>query len=118
MKKGKKELLLMAVILLIAAAGFFINYLTHRHPAAAAEVSVDGQTTAVYDLSRDLETTIQGYDGGTNHLVIQDGVLWIDEATCPDKVCIHQGKISMNGELVVCLPNRVIVKIKEQEPAS
>ena len=115
MKKGKKELLLMAVILLIAAAGFFINYLTHRHPAAAAEVIVDGQTTAVYDLSRDLETTIQGYDGGTNHLVIQDGVLWIDEATCPDKVCIHQGKISMNGELVVCLPNRVIVKIKEQK---
>ena len=115
MKKGKKELLLAAVILLIAAAGFFINYLNHRQPAVMAEVNVDGQVVASYDLHQNLETTIQGYNGGTNHLVIQDGFLWIDEATCSDKVCIHQGKITMNGELVVCLPNRLIVTITEPE---
>lgn len=115
MKKGKKELILAAVILLIAAAGFFINYLNHRQPAALAKVKVNGQVVSSYDLNQDLETTIQGYGGGTNHLVIQNGALWIDEATCPDKVCIHQGKITMNREVVSCLPNRVIVTITEQE---
>ncbi len=113
MQKQKKELILVLVILVIAAAGFFMNYMTHKKPAILAEVNVDGKVVATYDLSQNLETTIQGYNGGTNHLVIQDGVLWIDEATCPDQICIYQGKISMNGELVVCLPNRTIVSITE-----
>ncbi len=111
MMKQKKDLLLIAVVLVIAAGGFLINYMIHRKPAATVEVSVDSKTVAAFDLSKDTDTVIDGYNGGTNHLIIKDGVVWISEASCPDKVCIHQGRISMNGELIVCLPNRMIAKI-------
>lgn len=41
----------------------------------------------------------------------EDGQVWVTEATCPDKICIHQGKISQEGETIVCLPNRMIIQI-------
>ena len=115
MKLQKKELILIAVILVIAAGGFFINAMIHRKPAIIAEVSIDSDVIATYDLSQDVDTVIHGYNGGTNHLIIQDGMLWIEEASCPDKVCIYQGKISMNGEMVVCLRNHMIVSITEPD---
>ena len=37
------------------------------------------------------------------------------EANCPDKLCIHQGKISKNGETIVCLPHGLIVEIKSDD---
>lgn len=116
MKKHKKELILILVILAAAAVGFFINYQNSRQPAVLVEVSVDGAAIASYDLNENLDTIIEGYQGSTNRLIIQDGAAWISEATCPDKVCIHQGRITMNGELLVCLPNRVIVTITESQP--
>lgn len=48
---------------------------------------------------------------GYNTLHIQDGQIWIHEASCPDQVCVHQGKISRDGEIIVCLPNQMLVKI-------
>lgn len=111
MLKQKKDLLLIAVILIVAAGGFLINYINHRQPAATVEVTVDSKLAGSYDLSKDTTEIIKGYNGGTNRLIIENGVVWIDEASCPDKICVHQGRISMNGEMIVCLPNRMIAKI-------
>ena len=49
---------------------------------------------------------------GTNHLIIKGGEVWVSEATCPDKICVHQGKIHMDGEIIVCLPNKMTAQIK------
>ena len=51
--------------------------------------------------------------------MIKSGTAYISEASCPDKQCMKQGKISRAGEMLVCLPNRVVVKIvdsKKDEP--
>jgi len=48
---------------------------------------------------------------GYNTIRIEGGQLWIEDASCPDKVCIYQGKISSDGEIIVCLPNRMLIKI-------
>ena len=37
------------------------------------------------------------------------------EADCPDQLCVHQKKISMNHESIICLPNRVVVEIESSE---
>ncbi len=112
----KRDVILAAAILLLAAAAFGISHYIRRTPAAIAQVSVDGAVVETLDLSKDTEITVTSSNGGTNHLIIQDGTAWISEASCPDKVCVHQGKVSLNGELIVCLPNRVIAKIVAPEP--
>ena len=38
MKNKKKDLILVLIILAVAACGFFINYMTHKKPAAWVEV--------------------------------------------------------------------------------
>lgn len=110
-----RDMLLVAVILLIAAIGAVIIYSRQKEPAAVVEISIDGKVIETLDLSKDTEMTIHGYKNGTNHLVIKDGEVWIDDASCPDKVCIHQGKISRSSDMIVCLPNLMIAQIRTNE---
>ncbi|HKM20426.1 MAG TPA: NusG domain II-containing protein [Lachnospiraceae bacterium] len=82
---------------------------------AYVTVSVDGTEVARYDLNKDLTVVIDGINGGSNQLVIHDGTADITEASCPDKLCVHQASIKKTGETMVCLPNRVVVKVVDGE---
>ena len=75
-----------------------------------AVVTVDGREVARYSLSDDREETIRGI-GGENKLVISNGKADVIEADCPDKVCVDHRSISNVGETIVCLPQKVVVKI-------
>lgn len=110
-KTGQREFILIGVILLAAALLFLWNHFYFSRPAAVVEISIDGTVTKTLDLSKNQELDIEGADGGRNHLVIENGEAWVSEASCPDKICIHQGKISHDGEMIVCLPNRMTARI-------
>lgn len=110
-KAGKRELFLIGAALLAALVLFLWNQIRFSSPAAVVEISVDGTVVQTLDLSLDQELEIPGTNGGSNYLIIQGGEVWVSDATCPDKLCIRQGKISHDGEMIVCLPNRMIAKI-------
>ena len=76
-------------------------------------VSVDGVVKYTFPLDEDIEFKIEGYEGGTNYLVIKDGEACLTEASCPDLLCVHMGKISSQGQSIICLPNRVVVEIRD-----
>lgn len=110
-KTGKRELILVGVILVFALLFFLFNGVLYSKPASAVEVTIDGKLVETLDLNKNQEVTIKSVTGGANHLIIQDGEAWIGDASCPDKICIHQGKVSRDGEMIVCLPNLMIAKI-------
>ena len=112
---GKRDLILAAAILLIAAALFGFNYISHKKPAVTAQITVDGKVVETLDLSRDTELTVTGANKGTYHLIVRDGEIWCSEASCPDKVCVHQGKKHLSSDTIVCLPNKMIVTITGDE---
>ena len=66
-----------------------------------------GEEYGTYSLSED--QTIEIND--TNVCEIQNGEVNMKEADCPDQLCIHQGPIHIQGETIVCLPNRVVLEI-------
>ena len=37
------------------------------------------------------------------------------EADCDDQICVHQGYIENSGEMIVCLPNRFLVEMKNDK---
>jgi len=37
------------------------------------------------------------------------------EASCPDQVCVGTGWISKNGQIAVCLPENIMIKIVGEE---
>ncbi len=49
---------------------------------------------------------------GKNILVFDHGKVRMEEADCPDKLCIYQGSIHQVGQMIVCLPHRLVVEIK------
>lgn len=114
-KKMTRDMILAGVILILAVGLYIGNRLMNRKPAAIVEVSLNNHVIEELDLSKDTQIVIEGYNGGTNTLVIENGQAYILDATCPDKVCIYQGKISRPGEMIVCLPNLMIAKIVGEE---
>lgn len=111
---GRNDCILIAVLIFGAFAAAFIYYIS-GNSGELVNVYVDGRLTGEYLLSEDNNIIIQGYNGGVNTLVIKDGAAYMKEADCPDKLCIHQGRISREGMELVCMPNRVVVRISGKD---
>jgi len=103
----KRDIILIASILVVAIAFFLIVELT-KEEGAGVVVKVDGVEVAEYSLSKNGTYPL---NGGTNILVIEDGRAYLSDANCPDKLCVHQGKISRTGEVITCLPNKLTVTV-------
>lgn len=110
--KKRNEFYLLCGILALAVV-FFAGYrYVNRGEASVAVVSADGQTIRELPLSRDADIIVEGKGGGTNRVIIKDGAVSITEASCPDLICIREGKKKEKGDVITCLPNRIIVTIK------
>ena len=109
--KKKKELVLILVILAVSALLYAGTRIIFSKPPMRVEISVDGTVIETLDLNKDTELTVEGWNGGTNHVVIKDGTVHVTEASCPDKVCVNQGTIRRTGEAIICLPTRMIARI-------
>lgn len=109
----KRDIILVLSMVIIAAAAFLIINFAVKKDGSYAVIKVDGNVIKTLDLNSG-ETTIEvnGYQGGVNKVVINDGKVSMTEADCPDKLCVKTGKISRVGETIVCLPHRVVVEIK------
>ena len=112
----KREFYLVLTILLLVCGCTLANRVLFSEPGAKVEVALitdNSEKTVLetFDLSQDTTYTISTEPQGMNVLNIQDGTVWISEADCPNQDCVKQGKISMNGEMLVCLPHRITVSI-------
>ena len=103
----KRDIILIASILVIAIALFLIVELT-KEEGAGVTVKVDGVKVAEYSLTANGTYPL---NGGSNILVIENGKAYLTDANCPDKLCVHQGKISRTGETITCLPNKLTVTV-------
>ena len=48
---------------------------------------------------------------GHNVIVLHGKTAEIQSADCPDQVCVRTGRLTRAGQVAVCLPNRVILKL-------
>lgn len=112
MKSSSKKRLLADAVLIISilliALGIWLWQTSVRQAGAYVIVTVDGAEVGRYSLSVNTEVEL---NGGTNHLVIEDGCAYLTDANCPDKLCVKQGKVRYGGQSIVCLPNRLTVRV-------
>ncbi len=97
----------ITVILLVALIIYGI-FLLGQSEGSMAIVTIEDAVYGRYELNTDQIIEI---DKG-NTLEIKDGVADMIEATCPDKLCVHQKSISDSGETIICLPHKVVVSIE------
>lgn len=47
-----------------------------------------------------------------NKISVENGRIRFEEANCPDLVCVNTGWLDKNGQMAVCLPNKISIKIE------
>ena len=103
----KADLILIASLLVISLS--LVLVFSNGKSGAKAVVTVDGEKVAEYSLEKDGRFPL---NNGSNILIIENGQAYLEEANCPDKLCVRMGKISRTGQSITCLPNRVCIKIE------
>lgn len=112
---GLRLLLGDAVVLLVLCAAVIALAL----PGAAggrparAEVEAAGKLPATLDLERDGVTEAVGPLGVTR-IEVRDGRVRVVSSPCPRQACRHGGWIGAAGEMLVCLPNEIVIRLPGQ----
>ena len=115
--KKKNDIILIGVLLAVALV-MGIGYWMLQGAATdnpVAVVTIDGEEYGRFPLDKDCQERITLANGAYNILTIQDGVADMTEASCPDKICVNHRDISKRGESITCLPNKVIIEIRNGE---
>ena len=108
-------------IVLIAAAAAVLALLswlllTNRREGTVVEVIQDGVVLREIDLSAvtgEYSFDVQWPGGGSNTVLVQPGRIRVSAADCPDRICVAQGWLSDQAAPVVCLPHRLVIRIKD-----
>ena len=102
-------LVIAAVILLAVTVAVVFLFPAQAVEGATVQIYQDGQLVQEVSLQENTTLTIPGEY--TNVVQIQDGKVGIMDADCPGNDCVHTGWISTPGSSIVCLPNRVEIRI-------
>ena len=78
--------------------------------AARIIVDVDGRPVYTAPLSTPCTKEIAGTRGMVR-VEIEGGRVRIAEADCPNHVCVRSGWHNSAGDVIVCVPNKTIVRI-------
>ena len=108
----KFDLYLASAMLLFALAWFFINSIF----SSKGEKVLIFKDNAIIDTISLSDEGIHSINDGDNILMtfeIKDSSVNVISADCPDKLCVHQKAISNNSEMIVCLPNKIVLEIDE-----
>lgn len=106
---AKSDIFLLVAIMLIAGVAYFL-YACFQKDGYMARVMVDGKEIAILSLSDDISYEVNT-EKGNNRVVIQDGKVIVQEADCPDKICVKHKAIDKVGETIICLPHNLVVEV-------
>jgi hypothetical protein len=117
--KIRKADVILFIILLTAAGMLFLFPLRTRGNADSSQVVIrkNGQLYGRYSLYENRTIRILDH-GALNEVIIQNGKVWMKEASCKNQLCVEESAISHIGQTLVCLPNRVAVEITGAEDRS
>lgn len=102
------SLFILSIITLFAFSLFIPN-------SATAEIYSGEKLIKTVDLSKvtfPYEFTVKNGEC-ENIILIEKGRISVKEANCPDKLCVSMGAIENGVYPIVCLPNKMVVKIIE-----
>jgi hypothetical protein len=79
-------------------------------PGSSAIVMIGDQLAYKLPLDANKVVTAQGRIGDVT-IEVRGGKVGVTRADCPNHVCVRTGWRSRGGEVIVCVPNHVWVKI-------
>ena len=106
----------IAGIVVILTIFSIIVFAAGDYDGAKAVVSLNGKIIYEIDLDKNLHRTEYRSGSGFNDIIVtQDGRIRFERSDCPDQVCVRTGWISRPGQVSVCLPAGIIIRIVGEE---
>lgn len=109
----RADIIVIAGIIAVAAGCYIFGFRTGKATDTAV-ITVEGKEFQTVSLEQNQEIVIKSEER-QNIIRVEDGEIYMEQASCPDKVCIGQGRISKNRQTIVCLPNKVVIEVKGTE---
>lgn len=100
----------LIVLLLIIIGGIFIFIGVTKKEGSIAEVYYEDEMVLSIDLNIDKEYIIDG-ELGDVVLEVKDKKIRVKEENSPKHICSKEGFIGDSSRTLICLPNKIIVKI-------
>lgn len=98
------DLIVLAVFIIAAALAI---YFMTKPTGSEVYIYKDGKLLEAVSLS--VEKTVKIDEHIT--VKISGGAAFVLKSDCKGQDCVKAGKISKVGEMIVCLPNKVVIKI-------
>lgn len=121
MRTCKKDLFFVAAVLAVAVVTGVYFRLRGSNMAEAEngmlEITIDGELFGNFPLNEDKELVVTSIYG-SNTVTIEQGIAYVKEADCPDKVCVGMPEIAHDGEIICCLPHRLFLTVRGGEEAA
>ena len=106
---GRGDWIAVVLVLVLAAAVLVLCLPRQGEENAVVQVLKEGELIYELPLHSDRELQIGGKYQNT--VIIQNGKVYVTESTCPGRDCVHTKGISRSGQSIVCLPNRLELRI-------
>ena len=104
------------IIALVLAAAFLSVLQFFKTSALSAAVRENGEVVDNVNLSTIDHELIKVYSETYNVTVkfTKDGAEVVS-SDCPDKLCVHTGKITRSGQSIVCLPAKISITLESKD---
>ena len=109
-KSTKFWMVLIGALLVVAVAGMLVIQAL-REEGAQVVITWNGQVEGTYPLDEDQTFVFEGESGGYNVVTIEDGFVFMEEANCPDQICVKHKPLNQTADPIVCLPNKLVVEV-------
>lgn len=107
------DIIVISAILISAIVLIFCLWTPSKKNAETLIIRVEN-TESYYPLSEDNSFVIESR-GYTLEIEIKDGSVCVKNSDCPDKLCVHTGKISKSSRIIACAPAGVTLTISGEE---
>ncbi|HCW04795.1 MAG TPA: NusG domain II-containing protein [Clostridium sp.] len=112
MKLKKYDYLVFALLACTTIASLTIPLIFNKdYSKSLVLIKVNGAEYKTIPLEKNSSVPVN-IDGKYNLIKVVDGKVHIEDANCPDKLCVKSGSISRPGKPLVCLPHKLSVEIQ------
>ncbi|MBD3167712.1 hypothetical protein GF324_14015 [bacterium] len=101
----------IAILLFLGLSVVATAFGLRQEAGRRAEVIVHGEVVMTLSLAEEGLYRVQGLRG-ESLLEVKDGHVRMTQSPCPHQFCVRQGEVHLRGEIIVCVPNSVAIRIR------
>lgn len=110
---NKQDIILVTTILLIVGFIFIVFKITEKDNISNALVYYEDDLVLTIDLTLDEQEYIVEGENGPVTITAGNGKVKVEDEDSPLHLCSKQGYISKSYESIVCLPNKIVIKLED-----